>query len=301
MKLELLLDEFVEQLEILSNKSKETINAYKYDILDFIRHMEDKKIQKKTTELYFFFLIKTGYKASSVKRKIISISLFLEYLKNKKIIKTNYIKEIRLEIKNDERVPKTIPIYIIKKTLDFLTEKLNKSQTHSSFFKATRDLALFDLLITTGIRIGEASNLNIDDFDFHNRIILIHGKGKKERIVYVPNNGCWINIGNYHKIRKQYNCLHNSFFINKFKERLGTHSIDQIFKQILIDLKAQPVYTPHCLRHTFATNLLSNGGDLRTVQELLGHSSISTTEIYTHVDFKRKKQVLDKYNYRNKL
>lgn len=93
----------------------------------------------------------------------------------------------------------------------------------------------------------------------------------------------------------------NYLFINKDLNKIGTQSIDKLFRSIIKELKLPITITPHCLRHSFATYLLSNGADIRTVQELLGHSSISTIEIYTHVDIKRKKKVLDKYNYRNLL
>lgn len=301
MKLMKLLDEYVDHLKSSSNKSKETISAYKYDVSLFISHFKDNLLSKITVASYFQSLIKGGYKASSIKRKRISISLFLDYLKVNKKIKVNYTKEIVLNIKDEKSIPKTIPVSIIKKMLFHLYSQISKCTSMYDYFKSNRDLALFDLLITTGIRINEASAIKINDIDFSSRIILIHGKGKKERIAYIPNNDCWSNLQRYWRIRKNVECQNDYLFLSKYKEKLGTHSIDSLFKQLLKELHISSTYTPHCLRHTFATNLLSNGGDLRTVQELMGHSSISTTEIYTHVDFKRKKNVLDKYNYRNKF
>ncbi|MDY6430461.1 MAG: tyrosine-type recombinase/integrase [Bacilli bacterium] len=296
-----LLKDYICFLESLSNKSKETINAYKYDVSAFITFLKDGQLCKKSIVYYFQSLIKNGYATSSIKRKRISISLFLNYLKIKKKIKTNYLKDIFLNLKNEKRIPRTIPIPIIKKVINHLYNQTTNCSTPYGRFKSNRDLSLFDLLITTGIRIGEASAIKIIDIDFANRTILIHGKGKKERIIYIPNNGCWTNLQNYQKIRNRIKCPCNYLFLNKYKEKMGTHSIDLLFRQLIKELRIPSIFTPHCLRHTFATNLLSSGGDLRTVQELMGHSSISTTEIYTHVDFKRKKFVLDNFNYRNKI
>lgn len=301
MKIKTLINEYVCRLESLANISTETISAYNYDTSTFAEYLRGKQLNRKNVELYFQLLIKNGYMASSIKRKKISICLFLDYLKNKKIIKNNFARNISLDIKREKKMPKTIPIPIVKKILVFLTSKINNCTSTYDFFKSCRDLALFDLLITTGIRIGEASNLMISNVDTTNRVILINGKGRKERIIYIPQNNCWVNLQKYLEIRKKIECSNDYFFINKFKNKLGTHSIDSMFKKLMRDLKILSVFTPHCLRHTFATNLLINGCDLRTVQELMGHSSISTTEIYTYIDFKRKKQVLDKYNYRNKI
>lgn len=301
MKIKELLENYICYLGSSSNKSKETISAYKYDVSAFITFLKDGQLCKKTIVYYFQSLIKNGYATSSIKRKKISISLFLNYLKIKKKIKTNYLKDIFLNLKNEKRIPRTIPIPIIKKVINHLYDQTTNCSTPYGRFKSNRDLALFDLLITAGIRIGEASAIKISDIDSTNRTILIHGKGKKERIVYIPNNGCWANIQNYQRIRGQIACSNDYLFLNKYKEGLGTHSIDLLFKKMMKELHISSIFTPHCLRHTFATNLLSNGGDLRTVQELMGHSSISTTEIYTHVDFKRKKFVLDNFNYRNKI
>lgn len=301
MKIKELLENYICYLESSSNKSKETISAYKYDVLAFITFLKDGHLCKKSIVYYFQSLIKKGYATSSIKRKRISVSLFLDYVKQKKRIRASFVKDISLNLKDEKRMPRTMPVPIIKKMLNYLYDERNNWGSEYDCFKTNRDLALFDLLITTGVRIGEASAIKISDIDSINRTILIHGKGKKERIVYIPNNGCWANIQNYQKIRGQIACSNDYLFLNKYKKGLGTHSIDLIFKKIMEELHISSIFTPHCLRHTFATNLLSNGGDLRTVQELMGHSSISTTEIYTHVDFKRKKNVLDKYNFRNKF
>lgn len=301
MKLKELLNMYVDYLEITTNKTQETLNAYKYDNNTFIKYLECRHLNKENIDSYFNNLIKNNYKVSSIKRKKASISLFLDYLVHINKIKVNFVKNLDLKLINEKKIPKTIPILVIKKMLVFLKNEIKKSNTTYKLFESTRNLSLFDLLITTGIRISESSNILISDINFTDRTIIIHGKGKKERIVYIPNNECWVNFANYFNIRKRLDTKNLYLFLNKNEERLGIHSIEKIFRFIKNKLKISSTITPHCLRHTFATNLLYNGGDLRTVQELLGHSSISTTEIYTHVDIKRKKYILDKYNYRNKL
>lgn len=166
---------------------------------------------------------------------------------------------------------------------------------------SVRNLALFDLLITTGIRISEASNITFDDIDVIEKTILIHGKGNKERIIYISSAECLNNIKDYLNLKSSIKTHNNYLFINRSKTKLGVHTIDSVFRKIIKVLKLNKSTTPHQLRHTFATQLLSAGGDSRTLQELLRHASISTTEIYTHIDTKQKKKILNRYNYRNKI
>lgn len=160
---------------------------------------------------------------------------------------------------------------------------------------------MIDLLICTGIRIAEASNIALTDIIFSEHTILIHGKGKKQRLVYISSQSTWNNITQWIKTRKLYATKTDKLFVNRFGEQLGIHGIEYIYKKAKEAASINAVSTPHFLRHTFVTNLLSNGADLRSVQEILGHSNVSTTEIYTEVTTKSKKQVLSKYNFRNKL
>ena len=133
------------------------------------------------------------------------------------------------------------------------------------------------------------------------KIILIHGKGRKQRLVYISSEKTWNNLINYITIRNVRCYNTNYLFVNKFNEKLSINSIDNIYRKYKKLANINNKSTPHYLRHTFATNLLSNGADIRSVQELLGHSSISITEIYTEVSKSRKVEVLSKYNYRNNL
>lgn len=153
----------------------------------------------------------------------------------------------------------------------------------------------------TGIRIGEASNISLSDIIFPERTILIHGKGRKQRLIYISCLQTWTNLTQWIKIRKVNSTNTDKLFVNRFGNQLGIHGIEYIYNTLRTAAGINEKSTPHYLRHTFATNLLANGADLRSVQEILGHSSVSTTEIYTEVTTKRKKQVLNKFNYRNKL
>jgi len=185
--------------------------------------------------------------------------------------------------------------------LSTIENNLNTSKTSTQIWKSTRDLALIDILISTGIRIGEASDISLEDIIHSERTILIHGKGRKQRLIYISCHQTWRNLMNWLKIWKTKPTNTNKLFVNRYGDPISIHGIEYIYRTIKAKSGINTKSTPHYLRHTFATNLLANGADLRSVQEILGHSSIATTEIYTEVTVGRKKQVLNKYNYRNKF
>ncbi|MDE7167729.1 MAG: tyrosine-type recombinase/integrase [Clostridia bacterium] len=162
-----------------------------------------------------------------------------------------------------------------------------------------RDAALIDLLICTGIRIGEAAAITLDDIISSERTLLIHGKGRKQRLIYISSPITWERLKCLIKERKKSD--NNYLFVNRYGHQLSIHGIEDIYKKYAEKAQINKKSTPHYLRHTFATNLLANGADLRSVQEILGHASVATTQIYTEVTTNRKKQVLKKFNYRNKL
>ncbi len=165
-----------------------------------------------------------------------------------------------------------------------------------------RDAAILDILISTGTRICEVAALKVEDIMFNERTILIHGKGRKQRLIYISSPITWQRLKNWLKVRKEnFSLSHDYVFINRYQDPISIYAIEDIFTKYKKLAKINVNSTPHYLRHTFATNLLANGADIRVVQELLGHSSISTTEIYTEVTNTRKIKALKKYNYRNKI
>lgn len=141
----------------------------------------------------------------------------------------------------------------------------------------------------------------MDDIIESEKILLIHGKGRKQRLIYISCDETWNNLNKWLNIRKEMDISTDKLFVNRSGNQLGIHGIEYIYKRIKENAGINPSSTPHYLRHTFATNLLSNGADLRSVQELSGHSSVAITEIYTEITTQRKKEVLDKYNFRNTL
>lgn len=154
---------------------------------------------------------------------------------------------------------------------------------------------------STGIRIAELSEISLNDIISADHVILIHGKGRKQRLIYISCQQTWTNLKHWLTIRNTREINTDKVFVNRYGKPLSIHGIEYIYNTLSRKAGLQLHSTPHYLRHTFATNLLANGADLRSVQEILGHSSVSTTEIYTEVTAKRKKQVMNRVNYRNKL
>lgn len=297
------IDNFIRKTQSTKNLSPKTIIAYHSDLADYLKFLGKPVSETDINAIYSYidYLSQRGLKDTSIKRKIISMKLFYDYLYHEKLISGNPFFGVKFSFRQEKRLPKTLTIKEISRLLHTLYECKNSAKTDFSIFETTRNLCLLDLLISTGIRIGEAANITLSDIIVQEHTILIHGKGRKQRLLFISSQETWNNLKDWLRLRKTYTLTTNHLFINRYLSPLSIYTIENIFKKYknLTGINAQA--TPHYLRHTFATNLLSNGADLRSVQEILGHSSISTTEIYTEVTMKRKKQVLTKYNYRNKL
>ena len=298
----LIIKEFLNVVHSTKNLSDKTITAYRSDLSDFSDFVRDEVYDETTILRYVNHLLhERKLKDSTIKRKLIVLKMFFEYLYNQKYIEENYYQSHTFKFKKEKRLPKTLSIKEVSKLLLSLRDQNSKAKSSYAVWKSTRNLALMDILISTGIRIAEASEISLSDIIMADHVILIHGKGRKQRLIYISCQQTWANLTKWLKLRSSKENHTDKVFVNRYGNQLGIHGIEYIYKTVTAAAGLQAHSTPHYLRHTFATNLLANGADLRSVQELLGHASVSTTEIYTEVTAKRKKQVMDRFNYRNKL
>ena len=302
MDLALTVHDFLKTTQTTKNLSNNTYLAYQSDLRDFTNYIQKNDFDENTLLTYVDYLSHTkNLKDSSIQRKLIVLKMFYAFLSKHKHIEQNYYETHSFKFKQEKRLPKTLTIQEIRLLLTHAQTQTEIAITHFYSWKATRNLALIDLLISTGIRIGEAANISLQDIIQSERVILIHGKGRKQRLLYISCKKTWTNLMKWLKMRNTFATYTDMVFVNRYGKQLGIHGIEYIYNTLKTAAKINPNSTPHYLRHTFATQLLSNGADLRSVQELLGHSSVSITEIYTEVTANRKKQILNKYNYRNKL
>ncbi|MCR5636247.1 MAG: tyrosine-type recombinase/integrase [Clostridiales bacterium] len=297
-----ILSQFIMTIQSTKNLSSKTVIAYSSDLNDFCKYLENRELDNSTVLEYVQYLVtERNLKDSTINRKLVALKVFFEYLYCQGCIDQNYYRSHVFRFKKERKLPKTLTIKEVSKLLKSLLEQILAAKSDYEIWKSTRNLAVIDILISTGIRIGEASSISISDIIIPERTILIHGKGRKQRLIYISCSNTWINLMQWIKIRDKYPVYTDKLFVNRSGNQISIHGIEYIFNTQKVSAGINKNSTPHYLRHTFATNLLANGADLRSVQEILGHSNISTTEIYTEVTNKRKKQVLNKYNYRNKL
>ena len=295
-------NEFIQVIQSTKNLSDKTIVAYQSDLNDFLRFLGYGEIEENTIILYIQHLTQDRHlKDNTICRKLITLKMFFQFMYEHGYTKQNLYTNHRFKFKKERKLPKTISIKETSKLLSYSTRCKDGAETEFEIWKSARNLALLDILISTGIRIAEASNISLDDIIKSERTILIHGKGRKQRLIYISCNETWCNLMNWLKLRTTKPVQTDKVFVNRYGNQISIHGIEYIYNTAKYATGINEKSTPHYLRHTFATNLLANGADLRSVQELLGHSSVATTEIYTEVTTKRKKQVLNKYNYRNNL
>ena len=283
-----IINEFINYIT-KKNYSINTLIAYIDDLYYFYMFVKKDLVTVKEEDIrdYLEYLKLKKESATTVRRKISSFKTFYKFLYlNDYIDKKEYPLSRIAYPKTDKKLPSFV-------YYNDLLEIINESTRDKD---GVRDRLIIEMLYATGVRVSELVNIKVDDIDFNNRRIRILGKGNKERIVY---------YGEYaEEILKEYinsreKNKENYLFMNSKGNRLTDRGVRYIIDNIMERLSVKTHVTPHVLRHTFATDMLNNGCDIKVVQELLGHSSLRTTEVYTHVTNERLKEVYYKYHPRN--
>ena len=283
------IESFMLTLEKERNFSLHTIKAYKNDLNRFNYFLDNTLSRKKLAKINRNDIRKflaeeydNGYSSKTVARRLATIKSYFKYL-----VKTELIQEnISIHI-NSPKVPKKLPNFVDKNLIDTLM-KTPSLDTHIGI----RDRAVLELFYSTGMRLSELVNMNIGDFEINKKLIRVIGKGNKERMIPYGRNA-ESAIKNYLKIRNlslKPAFANKPLFVNSSEKRISKRTIQRRMNNYIKLVADGKRIGPHLLRHTFATHLLDNGADIRAVKDLLGHSSLSSTQIYTHVSIEKLKK-----------
>ena len=289
-----LLEQFRAYLLVEKNFSQYTAKAYTSDVMSFLIWLEDTDVSSvdynKIRE-YLRFIYKYNYKKTTVARKISALRTFYKYLYRERVVEANPVAGVSAPKKT-----KSLPKFLDKEEIEQILNNVN-IESPSGF----RNRAILELLWATGMRISELSGLNFGDLNLEHNEIKVFGKGSKERIVLISERAKQYLERYIHTARRLVardfppppQEENSPVFINNTGYRLNPKTIRNVINSIVEKISLPKKVTPHMFRHSFATYLIENGADLRVVQELLGHASISNTQIYTHIS---TKHLTDTYN-----
>ncbi len=292
-------DEFLWHCEYEKGLSSQTLKAYSLDLKQFLRFLSTKnelyhfkQIDKVVIREYIQILTSNN-KVKTVKRKIASLKACFNYLEFEERISLNPFHKMRVNIKEPFKLPTVMTISEVKKIFKVIYRARNrcKQGENHAYQAIVRDIAVLELLFITGIRVSELCNLKSKNIDINNGLVKINGKGNKERIIQICNPESKNALNEYKKLFLTPD-KSNYFFLNRLNKRLSEQSVRYMIKRYVKETKLKTNITPHVFRHTFATTLLEADVDIKYIQHLLGHSSIMTTQIYTHVSKKKLRHIL---------
>ena len=296
-KLAKALENYFEDCKFRKRLNNKTIKAYKIDLNQFFETVNNLDDEVKEINEYIFFLNKKYSKHKTVKRKLASVKAFYFYLEYEEIIEYSPFNKVRTKIKEPHVLPKTIQKENIEKIIQYLFDRVSSAKTDFQTIISIRNIAIIGLLFSTGIRISELCNIKVADINFNEKTLKIFGKGSKERILYIGNETV-VDFCKKYKQLNEYVSENDYFFLNRFGKQISDQSVRIFLKNIESELKLTEHITPHMFRHTFATTLLEKDVDIRYIQSILGHSSISTTQIYTHVTYFKQIEILTEKDYK---
>lgn len=283
--------EFCQNQKRLDNK---TLKAYRIDLRQFEEQTEEndpKNITSETLEKFIAGLHQI-YNPKTVKRKIASLKALFHYFEYKDIIEVNPFHKVQVRFREPVILPKTIPLHTVEVFLATMYREMELAGTPIQKRNVLRDIAVIELLFATGMRISELCALTPEDVNLYEGTILIYGKGAKERKIQIGNEDVVKVLAEYRNEFREEIRAWDCFFINHCGKSLSDQAVRRMINKYT-DLAAIEMHiTPHMFRHTFATSLLEADVDIRYIQEMLGHSSINITEIYTHVTLRKQGDIL---------
>jgi len=275
-----MVDKFLDYLKYEKNFSDHTIINYRVDLDEFYKFLNNNNIKDVDVNLirgYLKELYNKKYSSSSISRKISSLKSYFKYLESENKIKNNPMTLI-----SNPKKEKKLPNFLNYNDLEKLLNTPDKETE-----EGIRDLLILEMLYSTGIRVSELVNIEIKNINYGEHKILVLGKGNKERYVYYGTK-CQNILNNYLKLGKANT---NYLLVNKHGNKLNERTVRKIIEETTKKAGINVHVTPHVLRHTYATHMLNEGADLKSVGDLLGHENLSTTQIYTHVSNERLRNV----------
>ncbi|WP_298754831.1 tyrosine-type recombinase/integrase [uncultured Arcobacter sp.] len=286
--------------EYEKNLSQKTLQAYNIDLNQFEEYKDYRSVDVNELDKFFIKdyiqrLYQSEYQVKTIKRKIAVLKAFFTYLEFDEIILVSPFRKINVQIKEPKRLPQTIELKEIRKMLKFLYKAKDSfiNKDIYSYKALVRDMLIIEILFSTGMRVSEVCNITKYNISLQTGIIKIKGKGDKERIIQICDS-------EVKKLLKEYLALYNKLIeknqyllVNRLGNQISEQSVRLMIKKYQKLSGIDKHITPHMFRHSFATLLLEEGVDIRYIQHMLGHSSISTTQIYTQVNMKQQKKILN--------
>ncbi|MFA4991072.1 MAG: tyrosine recombinase XerC [Candidatus Omnitrophota bacterium] len=285
------IHKFIIYLQIEKNYSKHTVTNYQIDLKEFGDSIKDKPLEGVThvdVRLFLARLKEKNFSKSSVARKMACLRSFFKFLYRDGHIKSNPAAGL-----STPKLDKKLPLFLNASDAVKLLESPDPSDD-----TGLRDRAILETLYSSGIRVSELVGLDKDDIDFISGVLKVYGKGKKERLVPIGDKALRAIRDYLEKSKTADMTEKKPVFLNKSKRRMSDRAVRRVVEKYIHKTALNEKVSPHTLRHSFATHMLDRGADLRSVQELLGHANLSTTQIYTHVTTERIKSIYDKVHPR---
>lgn len=276
-----------------------TVKAYRIDLTQFFSYVQSTEPEKETIEQYITELHKK-YKQKTIKRKIASIKAFYSYLEEEELVEQNPFRKIKVKFKETIILPRIIPREEIEQLLNYIYASIS-SLSGIQYKHTLRDASVIEVFFATGARVYEISNIRAENINLNSGLIRIMGKGRKERYIQISNTAVLDILRKYYEENEPEIKKSGYFFINNRGKRYTEQSIRLMLKKYTLKAGIQRKITPHMFRHSFATYLIEEGVDVSCVQQILGHSSIKTTQIYIHVAAKKQADILRELHPRNNM
>ena len=289
-----LIDNYLDYCQNQKRLDRKTLKAYRIDLSQFVNCIPVSHVAQIDVAILeqYVSALHQHYKAKTVKRKIASVKALFHYFEYRDIIERNPFNKMQLKFREPITLPRVIPLHTIESLLSVIYRQRSEAPTAYQQKNALRDAAVIELLFATGIRISELCSLKKEDLNLQEQSILIYGKGAKERRLQIGNDDVIHVLEDYERTFFPQIQNNNFFFVNQNGRALSDQSVRRMINKYAALAAIELHITPHMFRHTFATSLLEADVDIRYIQEMLGHSSIHITEIYTHVAMSKQRNIL---------